>query len=207
MLVNGLGRWCKQIPFLSFCLTTATSFGKTLILEEWEYLIHVTCHHWQFPCRLSHSNGYFVNSLPYLYLPSFPLPRLLKSKHSKIEKAFLPPFAGDDPHLFTVPLQRDSPGLPPLVIRGVDNVENISIFKTKSLTWQPTVLALVIVKHGSVEMARENVVRNLCSTDFKFSILITPSCPENPSSIWYQHQGLTLRISVYIPPTVATNQR
>lgn len=120
---------------------------------------------------LSHLNSYFVNSFLYLPLPSFPCPGQLKSSYSEVQKAFLPPFAGDDAHLLTVSLQRDSSGLPPLIIRGIDNMENISVFKAKSLTWQPTVLALVIVKHGSERNGREGMVRNLRSYGFKIHAL------------------------------------
>lgn len=88
-------------------------------------------------------------------------------------KSILPSFAGNDTHLLTVSFQHDSPCLPPFIIRGIDNVENIPIFETQSLTWQPTVLAFVIVKHGSGKKNDKDILlRVFDSTDFQFTVLI-----------------------------------
>lgn len=66
-----------------------------------------------------------------------------------------PPLAGYNSHLLTVSLQSDPPCLPPFIVRGVDDVKDVSILKTESLAREATVFALVIVKHGSVEGNKE----------------------------------------------------
>lgn len=135
--------------------------------------------------RQSHLHSNFVKFLQ----SSSPL--ISTPWRAEEQKACLPPFAGDDTHLLTVSLQSDSPRLPPLIIWRIDNMENISIFKTKPLTWQPTVLALVIVKHCSE--------RNKKRQQDYFWVF---SCTENPSSIWYplQHDFLGLQ-SLFWPQT------
>lgn len=51
-----------------------------------------------------------------------------------------PSLAGDDPHFLTIPMWCDTAGLPPLIVRGVDDVEDVPVPKAESLTGQPTVL-------------------------------------------------------------------
>lgn len=62
-----------------------------------------------------------------------------------------PPLAGDDAHLFTVPFWRHSPGLPPLIIRCIDDMEDVSISETETLTGQTTILRPLIVKQSPGE--------------------------------------------------------
>lgn len=62
-----------------------------------------------------------------------------------------PPLAGNDTHLLTVPFWSHSPGLPPLIIRGVDHVKDVSISETETLAGKTAVLRPLIVKQRSVK--------------------------------------------------------
>lgn len=79
----------------------------------------------------------------------------IMAKKVRRRRQHSPPLAGYNSHLLTVSLQSDPPCLPPLVIRGVDNVKDVSILKTESLAWEATVFALVIVKHGPVKRNKD----------------------------------------------------
>lgn len=61
-----------------------------------------------------------------------------------------PSLAGDDAHLLAVSVRRDAASLPPLVVRGVDNVEDVPVPEAEPLAGQPAVLRPLVVKQGSV---------------------------------------------------------
>lgn len=73
----------------------------------------------------------------------------LNQKHIFIHSS--PSFTGDDAHFLTVPMWCDTASLPPLIIWGVDDVEDVPVAEAEPLTGQPTVLWLVIVKQSPVE--------------------------------------------------------
>lgn len=60
-----------------------------------------------------------------------------------------PSLAGDDAHLLAVPVRRDTASLPPLVVRGVDDVEDVPVPEAEPLAGQPAVLRPLVVKQGS----------------------------------------------------------
>lgn len=61
-----------------------------------------------------------------------------------------PPLAGDHAHLLPLP---QMPGLPPLLVGGVDHVEDVSEAEVQALAGQPRVSALVVVKKSSATQA------------------------------------------------------
>lgn len=65
-----------------------------------------------------------------------------------------PLLAGDDPDLLALAVGCDKPGLPPLIIRGIDDVQDIPVGETEPLAGQAAVPGPVIVKQGSVEEQR-----------------------------------------------------
>lgn len=66
-----------------------------------------------------------------------------------------PFLAGDDPDLLALAMGRDKPGLPPLIIGGVDDMQDVPIGETEPLAGQATVPGPVVVKEGSAEKQRE----------------------------------------------------
>lgn len=61
----------------------------------------------------------------------------------------LPSLTRDDAHFLTVSMQGDTAGLPPLIIGGVDDMEDVSVPEAEPLAGEPTVLRLFIVKQCS----------------------------------------------------------
>lgn len=94
----------------------------------------------------------------------------------------LPSFAGDDSHLLQLPLWRHMPGLPPLIVGGIYNMENVPKLKVQTLTGQPRVLGLIIVKQSSAEQDMKEISvcllvtkkRALLSPDIERSLLAGP---------------------------------
>jgi len=66
-----------------------------------------------------------------------------------------PFLAGDDPDLLTLAVGRDKPSLPPLIIGGVDDVQDVPVGEAEPLAGQATVPGPVVVKQGSAEEQRE----------------------------------------------------
>lgn len=66
-----------------------------------------------------------------------------------------PFLAGDDPNLLALAVGRDKPSLPPLIVRGIDDMQDVPIGEAEPLAGQATVSSPVIVKKGSVEEQRE----------------------------------------------------
>lgn len=60
-----------------------------------------------------------------------------------------PFLAGDDSDLLALAMRRDKPGLPPLIVRGIDDVQDVPIGEAEALAGQATVPGPVIVKQGS----------------------------------------------------------
>lgn len=60
----------------------------------------------------------------------------------------LPFLAWYDPDLLTLPVGCNQPCLPPLVIGGVDDMQDVSVRKTQTLAGQTTVPGSVIVKES-----------------------------------------------------------
>lgn len=65
-----------------------------------------------------------------------------------------PPLAGDHAHLLPLPLASQLSGLPPLIIGGVEHVEDVPKAEVQALTGQPRVSALVVVKESSATHTR-----------------------------------------------------
>ena len=63
----------------------------------------------------------------------------------------LPFLAGNDPDLVALAVWRDEPRLPPLIIRGVDDVKDVPVREAQTLAGQTAVPGAVIVKQGSAE--------------------------------------------------------
>lgn len=66
-----------------------------------------------------------------------------------------PLLAGDDPNLLTLAVGRDKPRLPPLIVRGIDDMQDVPIGEAEPLAGQATVSSPIVVKQGSVEEQRE----------------------------------------------------
>lgn len=62
---------------------------------------------------------------------------------------YLPAFTGNYSNFITLPIGCNLPGLPPFIIRSINNMEDISKFEVQSLTGKATVFSLVIIKKGS----------------------------------------------------------
>lgn len=64
-------------------------------------------------------------------------------------KVGVPFLAGNDANLLAFPVRCDEPRLPPLVIWGVDDMEDVAIGEAQALAWQTAVPRPVIVKQSS----------------------------------------------------------
>lgn len=73
----------------------------------------------------------------------------LRSSIKSVMDLYLPAFTGNYPNFVTLPIWCDLPGLPPFIIRSINNMEDISKFEVQSLTGKATVFSLVIIKKGS----------------------------------------------------------
>lgn len=62
---------------------------------------------------------------------------------------YLPAFTGNHPNFITFTIWCNLPGLPPFIIRSINNMEDISKFEVQSLTGKATVFSFVIIKKGS----------------------------------------------------------
>ncbi len=68
---------------------------------------------------------------------------------------------GDDAHLLTVSFRRHSPGLPPLIIRCIDDMEGcLHIGNWEPPDWADTILRPLIVKQSPAERERERGEHN-----------------------------------------------
>lgn len=77
----------------------------------------------------------------------------------------LPLLAGDDPDLLALAVWRDQPGLPPLVVRGVDDVQDVPVGEAQALAGQAAVPRPVIVEQSSAKSQTQRRAQSL------------PSCP------------------------------
>ena len=68
---------------------------------------------------------------------------------------FLPSLAWNDPHLFAVPVWCHYSSLPPFVIGGIDDMEDVPISKAEALAGESTIFCLFIVKQRPVRPGRE----------------------------------------------------
>lgn len=59
-----------------------------------------------------------------------------------------PLFTGDHTNLLTLSMWSHQSCLPPLIIRGINDVQNVTIRETESLTWQAAVTSPIIIKQG-----------------------------------------------------------
>lgn len=65
-----------------------------------------------------------------------------------------PLLAGDDPDLLALAMGCHEPGLPPLIVRGIDDVQDVPVGEAEALAGQATVPGPVIVKQSSVKEQR-----------------------------------------------------
>lgn len=65
------------------------------------------------------------------------------------QKVGIPFLAGNDTNLLALSVWRDEPRLPPLIIRGIDDMENVTIWEAQALAWQAAVPRPIIVKQSS----------------------------------------------------------
>lgn len=61
-----------------------------------------------------------------------------------------PPFAGNDAEALIFTLRKQLPCLPPLVITGVCDMQNISILEDETSSWEAAVFGRVVVKERPV---------------------------------------------------------
>lgn len=66
-----------------------------------------------------------------------------------------PFLAGDDPDLLALAVGRHQPGLPPLVVGGVDDVQDVPVGEAEPLAGQAAVPGPVIVKQGSAKEQKQ----------------------------------------------------
>lgn len=59
-----------------------------------------------------------------------------------------PLLAGDHADLFTFSMWGHQPCLPPLIIRGINDMQNVTIGEAEPLAWQAAVPSPVIIKQG-----------------------------------------------------------
>lgn len=62
---------------------------------------------------------------------------------------YLPAFTGNHPNFITLTIWCNLSGLPPFIIRSINNMEDISKFEVQSLTGKATVFSFVIIEKGS----------------------------------------------------------
>lgn len=68
-----------------------------------------------------------------------------------------PFLAGNDANLLAFPVRRDEPRLPPLVIRGVDDMEDVAVGEAEALAGQTAVPRPVIVKQSSAKTRNTHI--------------------------------------------------
>ena len=66
-----------------------------------------------------------------------------------VSRGCVPFLAGDDPDLLALSMRGDEPRLPPLVIRGVYDVQDVSVREAQALAGQAAVPRSIIVKQSS----------------------------------------------------------
>jgi len=108
-------------------------------------------------------------------------------------KQHSPPLAGYNSHLLTVSLQSDPSRLPPFVVRGIDDVKDVSILKTESLAWEATVFALVIVKHGSMKRSKNMKTGDYISLGNIYLRTICPILCSRKPTLLLKGKGLSWR--------------
>lgn len=77
-------------------------------------------------------------------------PRVLSLILQDIQ-ASLPLFAGDDPDLLALAMWSNEPCLPPLIIGGIDDMQDVSVQKAETLAGQATVPSPVVIKQSPAE--------------------------------------------------------
>lgn len=78
--------------------------------------------------------------------------RSFSPRNGKVGVPFL---AGNDANLLAFPVRRDEPRLPPLVIRGVDDMEDVAVGEAQALARQTAVPRPVIVKQSSARKKKD----------------------------------------------------
>ena len=70
----------------------------------------------------------------------------------------VPFLAGNDPDLVALAMWRDEPRLPPLIIGGVDDVEDVPVREAQALAGQTAVPGSVVVKQSSAKTTQFHVL-------------------------------------------------
>lgn len=102
-----------------------------------------------------------------------------------MKKVGVPFLAGDDANLLAFPMRRDQPRLPPLVIRGVDDMEDVAVGEAQALAGQTAVPRPVIVKQSSARTKLHTLAALPCFSQNKCSIskILTMSNVKSVKSI------------------------
>lgn len=87
--------------------------------------------------------------------------RRWQQKGSCSQYRHTPLFAGDDSNLLALSVRCHQPRLPPLIVGGIDNVQDIPVRETESLAGQAAVPSAIIVKEGPAQ-EEENVRQGRC---------------------------------------------
>lgn len=66
--------------------------------------------------------------------------RHLDFPHPYTDFYLLPSLAGDDAHFLAVAMWGDTAGLPPLIIRGIDDMKDVPVLEAEPLAGETTVL-------------------------------------------------------------------
>ena len=74
----------------------------------------------------------------------------------------LPSLAWNDAHLFAVPIGCHYSSLPPLVIGGIDDMEDVPVSEAEALAGESAVLCLFVVKQRPVRPGREEESQGAC---------------------------------------------
>lgn len=83
---------------------------------------------------------------PFLLLPSAPQSHSTASQSPPVPIPAAPPLAGDEADVGGLPRGQDVPCLPPLLVRGVQDMEDIPKSEAERLAEEPAVLGLVVVE-------------------------------------------------------------
>lgn len=73
-----------------------------------------------------------------------------------VTRAAVPLLAGNDPDLLALAVGRDQSGLPPLIIGGVDDVQDVPVGEAQALAGQAAVPGAVVVKQSPTWTHRQD---------------------------------------------------
>lgn len=96
-----------------------------------------------------------------------------------------------DALLFTV--GQNTPGLPPLIIRCICDVKDITVTEEQAPTWQPIVLGRVVIKEGPVIHSIINQMNDCHGETQRPTIKTTRTCRDKRVDGGYGVQGWKIK--------------